>query len=63
MWRTGNVSPELALDEMRSKMLTVLGHEGYESVTEIIHRQARVDFYNALSNTVESLEAKAGGDK
>ena len=53
------VSADVADAEMSSRTLTVLGHEGYEAVSEITARQARVDFYNALSNTVEALEAKA----
>ena len=53
------VSADVADAEMSSRMYTVLGHEGYESVTEITARQARVDFYNALEETVKALEAKA----
>ena len=54
-----NVNSTLARDEMRSKMLTVLGHEGYEAPHEITAHFARVDFYNALEETVKALEAKA----
>ena len=58
-----NVSPKLALDEMQSKKLTVLGHEGYEHVDEITQSPARNAFHNALEETVKALEAKAGGDE
>ena len=57
-----NVSPKLALDEMQSKKLTVLGHEGYEHVDEITQSPARNAFHNALEETVKALEAKAGGE-
>jgi len=54
-----NVNPKLALDEMQSKKVTVLGHEGYERVDEITHRPAQLEFYAALEETVKALEAKA----
>ncbi len=46
-------------DEMAKRKTTVLGHEGYESETEITAKPARVEFYRALEVMVKAIETDA----